>query len=1334
MFGQGRPIGEAERKTLDGNSANSHDACSKQGYQVRGIFVCALLAVIGSTLTATLTSTLSAQQLDLRLRVAWGGRTAQSWHALFELKESQRGQAAGIDELTPLGLENDEPGSIYSVGNSVIVSGRNPTSYDAFDVRLRCSSDAVLSIQFRNAQLGSKVLLQEVRVADLVSGYSLHRLDDTGNQLLLQRAPADKLRLKFDRDTLVFSPGEEFEFSVNPHLTSLSPDSSYNVEVTLMPGRGDQDLWSEKFQRDVGEDGSMESVGPLQVPLPTQEGVYDVAVTVTPRRLAAPFVRTKPVLQRKMQLVVIDPAPGVVDTMPWEEQINIDPTNPSWWTRVIQAPQLRLLPGMGNGPLGNKKSKTITDEGDKFVELSQGGWQAYPLAVSAVGRPHILELEYAGNHRQKLGLSVIERKSDGTFASSGRDSGVAVSGGLTTGKSPDSKISVHRFVFWPTTESPLVVLTNLAEHDTARYGKFRVVAGPAELSPSDLQRHFEPSHDVSKERLFAATFAKPVFSEQFGAVGYFDEEAGRTLDDWVMFHQGSRRLLDYLKYAGYNSAVVAVLSDGSTLYPSRVLEPTPKFDSGVFFSSGQDPQRKDVLEMMFRMFDREQLSLIPAIEFTTPLPELEAQIRRGGDAAHGIRLVNERGISASELRGRGSHTGAIYNPLDPRVQDAMARVVQEVVDRYGHHPSFRGISINCGEESYTYLPGTRWALDATTVRRFKDELQLSGNNSQEFVNEITNGQHRIAWLKWRADKLSQLYRKMRLSMAALDGDAQLYINGQGMLDHLETYSLLSTPLVSSDFPIEDAMLRLGISPNSLNQVSGVEFVRGALVAPMSTLAFRRLDMQQQQNDHSKTFFARFQKSGDSYVHVPTPFRIDDFVWQTTFGNESVSMTLFPHLSPSQKENRRRFIHGLAQRDSQSIFDGGWAIPVGQESSMADLLAVYRQLPRVPFEDQKVESADQGPAPIVVRSAQHDGKTYFYVLNDSPWELKTEIDIAHQGPFDFTRFTQHQISFSAIGPGVIRLTVAMPPFGLVGGAVADAGLKFQSVQTHYPTELTQPLRHEWTVLLNRVRDLPHPPTSFQVLGNPGFETPGSEQGIPSWDPSRDEGSLVTLDKTVAHKSATSLKIQTVGDHDGKVTWVVSDPIQPPKTGRLYLACYARIPDAAQQPVMRLSILGKYRGEVYYRFGSIGAPTAETPNPEKLSTDWKLFVVPFDDFPAEGMSEMRVEFDLMSPGTIWVDDVELYDRWIGETEQQWLKAQFQKKGFRIDDHSFNDIYRFLDSYSIHMIRSFAHEPPVAAPIQPAELTARLQEEKETENNGYPVLNGFRNLIPKQVNPFR
>ncbi len=126
---------------------------------------------------------------------------------------------------------------------------------------------------------------------------------------------------------------------------------------------------------------------------------------------------------------------------------------------------------------------------------------------------------------------------------------------------------------------------------------------------------------------------RPLLAENFSGEEALDAWIGRTLQDWKTFHQAGTRLVNYLRYAGYNGLVLTVAADGSAIYPSAVLEPTPRYDTGVFFSSGQDPQQKDVLEMLLRLMDRENLQLIPSLEFATPLPALEALRRRGGAEA-----------------------------------------------------------------------------------------------------------------------------------------------------------------------------------------------------------------------------------------------------------------------------------------------------------------------------------------------------------------------------------------------------------------------------------------------------------------------------------------------------------------------------------------------------------------------------------------------------------------------------------------------------------------------------------------------------------------------------
>ncbi len=182
------------------------------------------------------------------------------------------------------------------------------------------------------------------------------------------------------------------------------------------------------------------------------------------------------------------------------------------------------------------------------------------------------------------------------------------------------------------------MVTNQRDGSRAVFGKIRVLGpkppGITGLSrdpagPVPLPRAF-PQDAKPPERLLAAYYDRPLFPENFSASEALDPWSGRSLDDWVTFYEGGTRLVEYLNYVGYNGLMLSAVADGSTIYPSALLEPTPRYDTGVFFDSAQDPVRKDVLELLFRLFDREGLQLVPALQFAAPLPELEALAPRRG--------------------------------------------------------------------------------------------------------------------------------------------------------------------------------------------------------------------------------------------------------------------------------------------------------------------------------------------------------------------------------------------------------------------------------------------------------------------------------------------------------------------------------------------------------------------------------------------------------------------------------------------------------------------------------------------------------------------------------
>ena len=61
----------------------------------------------------------------------------------------------------------------------------------------------------------------------------------------------------------------------------------------------------------------------------------------------------------------------------------------------------------------------------------------------------------------------------------------------------------------------------------------------------------------------AAYMDRPLLPENFHASEATDWQGGRSLDDWVTFHQAGTRLVEYLNHTGQNGLMLSVMADGS---------------------------------------------------------------------------------------------------------------------------------------------------------------------------------------------------------------------------------------------------------------------------------------------------------------------------------------------------------------------------------------------------------------------------------------------------------------------------------------------------------------------------------------------------------------------------------------------------------------------------------------------------------------------------------------------------------------------------------------------------------------------------------------------------
>lgn len=1255
MVGQGRPNPRRLRFAL------------RVGLAAR-LVVCGAAA---AALSAPTARTLAAEP-TMVLRVGWGGGAERQWRGSISIDKGT------LAIVRPLAIVADSPGSIWSAAdNRIELHERSIRGYDGVDIAVTAPLDARLTLSL-TPDSETHPASSEVALADLTGKMHRRPLDSQDNQLLVRRAPGDILRVATEREPLIFSPGEIWKLDVAPRLLPVAAGTTVYLKCRLLSARGATEFWSEDHTIKTTEAESNSPSVPLAVKLPDAEGVYDLVIEAGER---GPLRWPKPIAERRVQVIVLggpQAAPRESTSgsdASWSQVLEIDPTNPHWYDRfkslklsmIVTVPLGKETLPTWQGPLGSGNSQIVQHPLGRVVQLSPAAkgadpsWEAYPLAVAKPGIPHFLEVEYPSDAVQTLGISIIEPNAAGQVAPIELDSG------FYTADRPDAGPPhwvKHRMLFWPRTTSPVVLLTNRRDGSRAVYGKLRLYSGPQRL-PSALPQEQRPT------RLMAAYLDRPLFAANFSANESLDAFTGRSLTDWQTFHEGAVRMANYLNYTGRNALMMAVFSEGSTIYPSKLLEPTPRFDSGAFLDLGLDPSRKDVLELLLHVFDREQLKFIPMLQFSTPLPELEALIRAGGRESVGLQCVGADGAAWTDVNELRHGLAPFYNVLDPRVQEAMLNVVRELAGRAFAHPSFAGLSIELSADGYAQLPGEAWGLDDRTVDRFQQETQIvvPGSGMDRFAERarFVAGPGRRAWLAWRADVLADFYHRMQREFAAARPDLTLYLAPTNMFDIPELRRELR-PGLPSRGRINEAMLAVGIRPESYRGDGRIVLLRQQRFSTSGSIAAQALDIETNRSSDWDAAIHSQPAPGCLFYHEPQRCRLASFDAKSPFGKDKTYTWLVSQFSPSQEENRRRFVHSLASLDSQVMFDGGWLLPLGQEPSLVDLVAAYRQLP-----PQRFETVPDSIEPLTVRTLRTGGQTFAYLVNDSPWPIRAIVGLDGAAGIRPTELGgQHAMDIKGLS-----WIVDLAPYDLAVVHFNSEEVRLSAPQVAFSNEARASLSAEIRKLHERRVSL-EAPQPVALLSNPSFELPARAGQVPGWTWVSGPADQVSLDVKDAHAGRASLRISGGG---GIVT-LRSEPFKPPQTGRLAISVWLKGTAAGNPAQLRLMLEGA-GPKAWAKQGVV-----------PIDSEWKQFIFPVDDLPAEPGEQLQFRVDLAGAGDAWIDDVQMSDLDFSGAEKIQLSKIIALADFQLNSGRLGDCLYELEGYWPKLLAATA--PPAAAPI--------------------------------------
>ncbi len=458
--------------------------------------------------------------------------------------------------------------------------------------------------------------------------------------------------------------------------------------------------------------------------------------------------------------------------------------------------------------------------------------------------------------------------------------------------------------------------------------------------------------------------------------------------------------------------------------------------------------------------------------------------------------------------------------------------------------------------------------------------------------------------------------------------------------------------------------------------------------------------------------------------LPTSFRLPDYDKANPLGLARPRTWLFPHAQAAGDSARRQIINRLYHHDLQHVTSGGWLVPMGQESSLRSLVRVLEQFPLQTMQDVAIQGAS---ASLRVRSLEHDGKTYVQFVNNASWSENVFIQLRASQQTQATKLTggasrqeNESVTLPAGEPTSVQL--AMPAYSLMGLVIDSTEVQILSITSAAPTEMANIMQQRMAglqSLIDRAGQL----NEQQTLGLRGgdFEAWGEDGKPLGWTISTHPSTTIRREEELPHTGRACVRLENRSENKA-TAWIQSDRIAIPTTGRLALEVWVRGTPGAAQPIVRLSLVGRYRdGQRFQRWHEFvsGKPTSSrlgARDETQLTDDWgrRPLVLLVPDVPSDDLSELSVAVDLVGQGTICVDDVRVYGMFLHPDEQVHLSGQMfvasqqmRQGDFRLADQLLHSFWaNFLSTYIAHAqapadqpVANEARLPQRTAPTGPA-----------------------------------
>jgi hypothetical protein len=628
-----------------------------------------------------------------------------------------------------------------------------------------------------------------------------------------------------------------------------------------------------------------------------------------------------------------------------------------------------------------------------------------------------------------------------------------------------------------------------------------------------------------------------------------------------------------------------------------------------------------------RVLARQGISLCLDLPFSGPLPGLPAP---------GAPEAIARGLVRIDHNGQAD--GACYNPLHTEVGEAMRKHVVATCEAHKEHALLAALLVRLGPGP-TLLGSPDTGFDDGTFARFVHDAfdpetakgipGLARDDPGRFAarSRFLAGSGRLPWLTWRSKQIAALYSGLSEAARGASPNVALAVVTPAVADN---------PAGSEARRADQA----GLAPSLAWRAVGLDLDDWP-TGENAPIVLRGIGLSSDDLAHDLATSPELDAKVAARVARGMLLDAAEEVAQGEAqprGATRLCLTAPP--IDSGPTGDEPLGHALAALDARWVLLAASAV-VGHEERVRRFARIFRALPAEakPMEPPKIAFG------VAVRNVRGGGQSYLTLANDTPYPIRLDTVVAVPATasfHDLGRAARLNPESDAVGR---HLVLDLLPFGVAGVRIGAGDARVVSV-TPYPSETVltsmQARYDELTSQLSRLTRAGDKDTPQTGPPNPGFEpsatravalsmsgpaSPVSPANLPA-------GWQAVAGSATAGAAPSTVSIDVAQPHSGHGSLRL-DVTEPPGSARsddfvpnIQSALLVRVWIRSEKPdaKVRLWIEGESAGKPYRRVSELSAQPA-----------WAERAVRASDLPGGGLDTVRLRFELLSAGTVWIDDV-------------------------------------------------------------------------------------------------